>query len=88
VDNNFDLVDIFSSDYVPLSLIQSVFKLLDKGVNLSESTKLVSYNPANSVGLDDRGHIEINKRSDFLRVSYLENTPLIKEVYVKGKRVN
>ena len=88
VDNNFDLVDIFSSDYVPLSLIQSVFKLLHKGVNLSESTKLVSYNPANSVGLDDRGHIEINKRSDFLRVAFVENTPLIKEVYIKGKRVN
>ena len=50
--------DILSSDYVPASLIEGVFKLpREAGIGLPQAVRLASLNPARAVGLDDRGEI-------------------------------
>ncbi|TJX77451.1 MAG: alpha-D-ribose 1-methylphosphonate 5-triphosphate diphosphatase, partial [Mesorhizobium sp.] len=64
------LLDILSSDYIPFSLIQSAFFLGDvvEGISLPQAVAMVSKNPAQAVGLDDRGIIEQGRRADLVRV--------------------
>ncbi|HMF66409.1 MAG TPA: alpha-D-ribose 1-methylphosphonate 5-triphosphate diphosphatase [Phyllobacterium sp.] len=84
-----DLLDGLSSDYVPSSLLQSVFLLnQSEGIDLAKAVSLVSANPARMVGLDDRGVIEIGKRADFSRVRLIDGVPVILSVWREGKRVS
>lgn len=70
------LLDILSSDYVPFSPLQAVFRAEAEGiVTLPEAVRLVSANPANAVGLDDRGRIEPGLRGDIVRVHAHRNAP-------------
>ncbi|MEM9541709.1 MAG: alpha-D-ribose 1-methylphosphonate 5-triphosphate diphosphatase [Cyanobacteria bacterium P01_E01_bin.42] len=84
-----DLVDILSSDYVPRSLLQSIFTIVDKlGKPLHEAMKLVTENPAKAIGLDrDRGSLEVGKRADFITVHNDGIVPRLTAVFVRGKRV-
>ena len=60
-----DLLDIMSSDYVPSSLIQSAFLLRDQlGWSLPKAANTVARNPAQAIGLADRGEIAPGKRAD------------------------
>ena len=54
------LLDILSSDYIPFSLIQSAFFLGEvvDSISLPQAVAMVSKNPAEAVGLTDRGVIE------------------------------
>jgi alpha-D-ribose 1-methylphosphonate 5-triphosphate diphosphatase len=84
-----DLLDGLSSDYVPSSLMQSVFLLnQSEGIDLAKAVSLVSANPARMVGLNDRGVIEIGKRADFSRVRLIDGVPVILSVWREGKRVS
>jgi len=84
-----DLLDGLSSDYVPSSLMQSVFLLnQSEGIDLAKAVALVSANPARMVGLNDRGVIEIGKRADFSRVRLIDGVPVILSVWREGKRVS
>lgn len=84
-----DFLDGLSSDYVPSSLMQSVFLLnQSEGIDLAKAVSLVSDNPARMVGLDDRGVIEIGKRADFSRVRLIDGVPVILSVWREGKRVS
>ena len=47
----------------------------------------VTANPAESVGLSDRGRIEEGKRADFVRVNIKDGRPLVRGVWVAGERV-
>lgn len=70
------LLDILSSDYVPFSPLQAVFRAEAEGiVSLPEAVRLVSANPARAVGLDDRGRIEPGLRGDMVRVHAHRNAP-------------
>ena len=80
-------VDALSSDYVPSSLLQAVFKLFNQGHSISKAVSYVTKNPALILSLEHLGEINEKKKSDFLRVALVNNTPLIKEVYKSGKRV-
>lgn len=63
------VLDILSSDYVPASMLQAVFALVEAGeVTLPEGMRLVSGNPARAIGLDDRGEIAVGRRGDLVRV--------------------
>ena len=81
--------DILSSDYVPASLLEGVFKLpaSDIGITLSKAVKLASLNPARAVGLSDRGEIAAGKRADLVRVRILEDAPVVRSVWREGQRV-
>ncbi|MDR6634928.1 alpha-D-ribose 1-methylphosphonate 5-triphosphate diphosphatase [Phyllobacterium sp. 1468] len=84
-----DILDGLSSDYVPSSLMQSVFLLNQSaGIDLAKAVSFVSANPARMVGLDDRGAIEIGKRADFSRVRLIDGVPVILSVWREGRRVS
>lgn len=82
-------LDILSSDYIPFSLIQSVFFLGEavEGITLPQAMALVSRNPAQAVGLDDRGAIAAGKRADLVRVRVDEHVPVVRTVWREGRRV-
>ncbi len=81
--------DILSSDYVPASLMEGVFKLPQAGIGLTlpQAVRLATLNPARAVGLDDRGEIAPGKRADLARVCVVENAPIVRAVWREGARV-
>ena len=84
-----DLVDIISSDYVPRSLLQSVFIISQQAHKpLYEAIKLITLNPAKAINLDHQiGTLEAGKKADFITVHNDGIVPRILEVYKSGQRV-
>lgn len=82
-------LDIISSDYVPSSMLQSAFLVPQQvpGISLPQAIAMVSANPADAVGLTDRGAIEAGKRADLLRVAMINDTPVVRAVWRGGRRV-
>lgn len=63
------LLDILSSDYYPASLLDAVFRIAKDDSNaltLPQAVALVTRNPAQALGLEDRGVIAEGKRADLL----------------------
>ncbi|GLQ81161.1 phosphonate metabolism protein PhnM [Mesorhizobium huakuii] len=83
------LLDILSSDYIPFSLIQSAFFLGDmvEGISLPQAVAMVSKNPAEAIGLTDRGIIEQGRRADLVRVRVDDHVPVVRTVWRQGRRV-
>ncbi|MEO0855080.1 MAG: alpha-D-ribose 1-methylphosphonate 5-triphosphate diphosphatase, partial [Cyanobacteria bacterium J06648_11] len=84
-----DLVDIISSDYVPRSLLQSVFLIAKQtGKPLYEAMRVATSNPAHAIALDsDRGSLEVGKRADFITVRDDGIVPQLTAVFSQGNRV-
>lgn len=82
-------LDIISSDYVPSSMLLSAFLVPQQvpGISLSQAVAMVSANPADAVGLTDRGALEVGKRGDMIRVSLIDDTPVVRAVWRAGTRV-
>ncbi len=82
-------LDIISSDYVPGSLLTSAFLLPGQvpGISLSDAVAMVSANPAEAIGLHDRGALEPGRRADMIRVSLVQDTPVVRAVWREGERV-
>lgn len=85
----FGVLDVLSSDYVPISLIHAPFLLADKapGIDLSRAIAMVTSTPARSVGLGDRGRIATGLRADLVRVHHQEGMPVVRAVWREGRRV-
>jgi alpha-D-ribose 1-methylphosphonate 5-triphosphate diphosphatase len=83
------LLDIFASDYVPLSMLRAAFQLMDDyGWAPERALATVTRNPARSVGLEDRGEIAPGQRADLVRVFRAPNGwPAPVEVWRKGARI-
>ena len=83
------VLDVLSSDYVPFSLIHAPFVLADEveSVSLPEALAMVTATPARTVGLVDRGRIEIGLRADLVRVQRREGIPVVRSVWREGRRV-
>jgi len=82
-----DLLDIMSSDYVPASLIQSAFLLRDQqGWSLPRAVNTVARNPAQAIGLLDRGEIAQGQRADFIRVKESAGMPIVRGTWCRGER--
>lgn len=82
------LLNGFSSDYVPVSLLHAAFLLRERaGWTLPTAVATVSANPARMVGLDDRGEIAPGKRADFLRVRESEGVPVVIGAWRSGNRI-
>jgi len=87
------LLDVLSSDYVPLSLIHAPFALCDAEdtISLPKAMALVTSNPAKTVGLDDRGTLDVGMRADIVRVrhsgQHKGEVPVVRSVWSQGKRV-
>ena len=83
------VLDIVSSDYVPSSMIQGVFRLWRSGAkeSLPHAVAAVSKTPAAVAELSDRGEIAAGKRADLVRVAMDGETPVIVSVWREGSRV-
>jgi alpha-D-ribose 1-methylphosphonate 5-triphosphate diphosphatase len=82
-----DLLDIMSSDYVPSSLLQSVFLLRDQlGWTLPKAVNTVARNPTQAIGLKDRGEIAPGLRADFIRVKEAGDMPIVRGSWCRGER--
>lgn len=83
-----DLLDAFASDYVPRSLIECAFALTEArfGWDLARAVALVTAAPARAGALHDRGVIEAGRRADLVRVSTRGGLPVVRGVWVEGRR--
>ena len=84
-----NLVDLISSDYVPHSLLLSIF-IIAAATNkpVHEAMRPVTMNPAKAIGLEsDRGTLEVGKRADLLTVHLKNNIPRLTRVISQGQRV-
>lgn len=86
---DLDLLDVISSDYVPHSLLYSAMLLFDDydEISLPKAIRLISKNPAESIGLDDRGEIAPGKRADLVHVHHARHHPVIRAVWSEGRRI-
>jgi alpha-D-ribose 1-methylphosphonate 5-triphosphate diphosphatase len=82
-------LDILSSDYVPASLILAAFALprLAPQIDLAHALRLVTKNPAEATGLDDRGEVATGKRADLVRIRHAAGQPVVRCVWRAGVRV-
>jgi len=81
-------VDVFSSDYVPGSLIQGVFLMHQQlEVPLPEAVAKITINPAQIASLADRGTIQLGNRADLIRVKLDRSIPVIRNVWRSGQIV-
>ncbi|SFQ29834.1 alpha-D-ribose 1-methylphosphonate 5-triphosphate diphosphatase [Nitratireductor indicus] len=82
-------LDILSSDYIPFSLVQAVFSLGETvdHISLPQAVAMVTKNPAEAVGLEDRGIVEEGRRADLVRVRVDEHVPVVRSVWREGARV-
>jgi alpha-D-ribose 1-methylphosphonate 5-triphosphate diphosphatase len=84
------LLDILSSDYVPLALLQAAFLLPQRVEDFALPAALatVTRNPARAAGLADRGEIAVGKRADLVRVRVIDGLPVVRGVWRQGIRVS
>jgi alpha-D-ribose 1-methylphosphonate 5-triphosphate diphosphatase len=82
------LVDVFSSDYAPQSLLHAAFVMAERlELPLHATVKTVSQTPAEVLGLEDRGAIAVGRRADLLSVRVQSGVPRLSGVHVLGERV-
>jgi alpha-D-ribose 1-methylphosphonate 5-triphosphate diphosphatase len=84
------LLDILSSDYVPSSMLYAAFLLANDGggMSLPEAVRLISSEPAECIGFDDRGEIAPGKRADLIRVRHgAARVPTVMAAWCQGERV-
>ncbi|MEK0085700.1 alpha-D-ribose 1-methylphosphonate 5-triphosphate diphosphatase [Benzoatithermus flavus] len=82
------LLDVFSSDYVPASLLQAAFLLREGfGIPMPDAIAPVTRIPADLLGLGDRGRIAPGARADLVRVREIGVTPTVLAVWREGWRI-
>jgi len=82
-------LDAMSSDYVPCSLLQAAFALVEREglMSLPQALRIVSLNPARSAGLLDRGEIAPGKRADLVLVRRMGEHRVVSKVWRSGERI-
>ena len=80
------LCNILASDYYYPALLQAAFMLHDLGIGeLGAMWNLVSLNPAQALGLQDRGLIQEGMRADLIAVDdTLPGLPRVRACFVNG----
>jgi alpha-D-ribose 1-methylphosphonate 5-triphosphate diphosphatase len=84
------LLDILSSDYVPLSMLRAAFMLSEAPFNwpLEKAIATVAVNPARVAGLHDRGEIALGQRADLVQVFKADGGwPVPRAIWRQGQRV-
>jgi alpha-D-ribose 1-methylphosphonate 5-triphosphate diphosphatase len=78
------VVDALVADYHPISLLAAPF--VDTGDSLPERVARVTKDPADAVGLSDRGRIEPGARADLVIVDDAA-TPTVRRAFIAGNPV-
>lgn len=83
------VLDILSSDYVPISLIHGAFGLRDVPAmgGLPGALRTVTLTPAIATGMVDRGEIAVGKRGDLVHVAMVGRQPVVRQVWRTGTRI-
>ena len=83
------ILDVLSSDYVPFSLVQAAFALVEAAtLELPAAIRLVTANPAAAARLDDRGTLTVGLRADLARIRVeAGHPPVVACVWREGRRV-
>lgn len=81
------LLDILSSDYVPSSLLTGALMLGDLWGDMARGIATVTQAPAESVGLADRGRLQIGLRADVIRVRRIGSAGAVRGAWVQGGQV-
>ncbi|MEN2383764.1 MAG: alpha-D-ribose 1-methylphosphonate 5-triphosphate diphosphatase [Gloeotrichia echinulata DEX184] len=84
-----NLVDVISSDYVPQSLLQSIFIIANKtGKPIYQAMQLATSNPAKAIDIfPDRGSLEVGKRADLITIHDDGIVPRLNTTICQGHRV-
>ena len=80
-------LQILSSDYIPSTLLRAAVKLGIMLDDMAAAMKMVTFTPAQVVGLDDRGRLARGQRADILRFGLEESQPIIRGVWSAGRQV-
>ncbi|WP_373944471.1 alpha-D-ribose 1-methylphosphonate 5-triphosphate diphosphatase [Vibrio chagasii] len=84
------VLDILSSDYYPVSLLDAVFTLVNderNNLDVAQAVRLATLNPAQALGLYDRGVIAEGKRADLVLAHRVDGHQLVSRVWREGKKV-
>lgn len=83
------LLNAFSSDYAPVSLLQAALQLADAhAFTLPDAVATVTSNVANMLGMADRGEIAVARRADLVRVRRLpDGVGAVRCAWREGRRV-
>ena len=82
------LLDALASDYVPASLLQAAVALTrTAGLSIPQALALVTSAPARLARLDDRGRLAEGLRADLVLFALADDTPVVREVFLAGRRV-
>ncbi len=81
------LLDIVSSDYVPALLMASAFQLAAIWDDLPRAIRTVATNPADATGLTDRGRLKPGCLADIVRVTTVQDTPVVRSVWRGGAQI-
>lgn len=82
------LLDILSSDYVPVALLHAAFMLAAEAeIALPDAVATVTANPAAGAGLTDRGHLAPGLRADLVRVNVVDGLPVARATWRQGERI-
>ena len=84
------VLDILSSDYYPAALLDAVFRIakMEGGYFLPQAVATASRQPAEAVGLTDRGRLASGLRADLLRVRLVDDHPMVQRVWSQGRQVH
>ncbi|MBV9388284.1 MAG: alpha-D-ribose 1-methylphosphonate 5-triphosphate diphosphatase [Chroococcidiopsidaceae cyanobacterium CP_BM_ER_R8_30] len=79
------VVSCLCSDYNPGALLAAVFLLPRiSELTLPQAIALVTMNPAQALGLRDRGEIAVGKRADLVALEQVNNLPQVTTTWVNG----
>ena len=82
------LCDGLASDYLPSTLLGTVAALVRSGLcALPEAVALVTAGPSESVGLHDRGRLEVGRRADLVLVDLRSTMPTVLSVVSQARRI-
>lgn len=80
------LVDMLCSDYHFPTMLTSVLKMIQEGIDPSEAVGYVSLNPAKFLNMDkELGSIEVGKKADLVAFKEAENFAKVSHLWVDGK---
>ena len=82
-----DRLDILSSDYVPAGLLIAAAQLGNLWGDMARGISTVTRNPAEAVGLQDRGSLSVGHRADVILFGNSGETPELKATWSAGTKV-
>lgn len=83
------LCDGLASDYLPTTLLGAVQALTTDGIcSLPTAVGLVTHGPATTVGLHDRGRLEVGCRADMALVDFTKSMPIVRWVVSQHERLH